>query len=359
MNRKNHLAKALKIIVLLFLGGIAVVTILFFLSIQAVHKFNVFVRQFPPHALGKADTFDLGFNSYYIAGVTTSRIFLGNSTSPLHVLVLPISLRDSQHVNLRSPEIESTKFWSLKLKIDSPDFFLADGAVPRIFTGHIDTWVPHRVPYDSAFFVDYEPLSSSMFGIRSVSSATNEFVLGKQSLTEARVKLSHDLLQKQIDGRFCVDGMLHYNKYLQKLIYVYYYRNQFIVYDTALNLAWRGNTIDTVSHARITIASVSSQNVRTYSAPPLVVNKYSCTSGNLLFINSGLLAKNEDQSTFEQSSVIDVYDLAKNEYRFSFYIPAFSGRMIHDFYVRGTTLIVLTDRYVMTYPMARHYFADE
>jgi hypothetical protein len=343
-------------IVVTVLFSILIVLGLFLFTNRSIHKNNSFVRQFPPHPIVPVDTADVKYNSFYIAGATDEYIYLGNTTSSLLVTILTRDLKGSKQVWLNSPEIEKTKFWSLTIKVDSPYFYLTDGAVPRIFSGRIDEWQPKRNFYDSAYFVDIEPITPKSHAVRSLSASTGEYVLGKESQYLSSITLSNDLLEKQVDGRFCVDGMLHYNKTLNRLVYLYYYRNQFIVYDTNLNLDYRGKTIDTISRAQISIARISSKNGFTHSSPPLTVNRQSCTVGNLLLVSSGLMAKNEDQENFNASSVIDVYDLSKREYKFSFYIPGQNGKKMHDFYVKGNTLIVLTNQYVFTYEIARNYF---
>lgn len=337
-------------------AAVMLIVVLFESSHRAIHKYNTFMRQFPPHPIAPVDTLDIGYDSYYLAGSTRECLYLGNTTSPLHLLVVSHSLKERQDVTLWSEEIGATKFWALRIKIDSPYFFLADGAVPRTFVGRIDEWVPRRYEYDSAYFVDFEPVSYGTLAIRSVSSATNQFVLGSQSIQVPHVRLATDLLQKQIDGRFCVDGMLHYNKTLDKLIYLYYYRNQFLVYDTGLNLSYRGNTIDTVSRAKIKIASITSTGSITHAAPPLIVNKHSYTGGNFLFVNSALMAKNETLAAFSRNSVIDVYNVLNGQYKFSFYIPTFDGKSMHDFSIVGNRLIVLVDKYMVSYELAAEYF---
>src|SRR5690606_25063847 len=174
----------------------------------------------PPHPMIAEDTMNVKFDSYYIAGGTPHHFYLGNTTAALHLLVLNSHLSDSQHVSFRNNVIDTMKFWSLRVKVDSPRFILADGALPAIFTGTINEWNLTRTYHDhNAFFVDYVPITPASIGIRSIGSKTGNYVLGKKNLHSEDVTLSYELLQKQLDGRFCVDGMLHYSKRLARLIY--------------------------------------------------------------------------------------------------------------------------------------------
>jgi hypothetical protein len=342
--------------VIALFSSVTVVLVLFVLSDEMVHRRNSFVRQFPPHSLTIRDTIDIGYNSYYVAGATSHTVYFGNTTSMLRLLSLDVERRDTNHIFLDVEGIEDLKIWSLRTKVDSPNFYLADGTVPVVYRGSVVDGVACDSLYDRAFFLDFQLMGDSSIAIRSLSSETNEYELGKEVLHPMQVTFKNSLLEKQIDGKFCVDGMLHYSAELDRLVYVYYYRNQFIVADRDLKLIYRGKTIDTVSRAQIHIASLSAGTGRMHAAPPLFVNKQSRVWRNLLFVNSGLLSKNESRKVFARSSVIDVYNVDNGEYKFSFYIPYFNGTKMHDFYFAGDRLVVLADRYVLTYDLVTHYF---
>jgi hypothetical protein len=176
--------------------------------------------------------------------------------------------------------------------------------------------------------------------------------LGKETSQPPALNLAPHALVKQVDGLFCVDGMLHYNRQLNTLVYVYYYRNQFISMDTMLNVLYRGKTIDTISHARIKVAQMEAGHAITLATPPLTVNTQSCVSGNYLFVNSNLKASNEPQEHFDMASAIDVYDLRNGDYRYSFYIAHVGGKKMRNFGVTGRTLVVLHDQYAYTYDIS-------
>jgi hypothetical protein len=339
-----------------FMASVLTVVTLFLASDSMVHRRNAFLRQFPPHVLAEDDTFDVRFNSFYIAGGTAHTAYLGNTTSPSNLVEVNLDASNIKSITLQAKSIDTIRFWAPRIKVDSPFFYFADGTRPVIYRGTTSDWSICGKAFGNAYFVDFTLAGSSSILVRSVSSSTQEYVLGKE--VDGMVpQFTPTLLQKQIDGRFCVDGMLHYDGN-GRLVYVYYYRNQFIVADTSLNLVYRGKTIDTVSHAQIHIASIASKKMNTHTAPPLYVNKHSCTWNGLLFVNSGLLSRNEDRQLFLDSSVIDVYDLANGHYRFSFYIPGVNGKKMHDFAVFGNRLFVLIDTRVFTWKLEPFYFRN-
>lgn len=341
----------------IFFFSLIIVVILFlYASEKPNHQHASFLRKFILDPIQISEVLDVQYNSYYVAGVTKNHIYFGNISGARHLLVSNSSLTDTQHVEMSIEGIDKLEFRRIRVKVDSPYFYISDGTTPAIFRGSLGSWRADRFMYDSAHFMQSIPINSKSYVIRTTSRTTNSTALGKVTNTPPYVKLAHDLLEKQVDGKFCVDGMMHFNKDMNWLVYVYYYRNQFICADSSLNLLYRGNTIDTVSKAKIKLAEIKSENSITVAAPPMMVNKKSCVSGNNLFVNSNLLAKNEDKKKFESSSVIDVYNLKDGKYQYSFYLPKYNKRKLREFQVLGDTLIALYDHYVLKYQLNPKYF---
>lgn len=343
---------------LFFCGSFSVIFVigLSVLSGALVRKPGNFLRILPPHPAIQRNDMDVKYDSYYIAGVANGSVYLGNYLAPLHLLVVNESLTDSQHVKISIPNVDKEKFWSVKVKVDSPFFFLADGARPIVYKGLVSSWQGSRVPFDSAYFIDYEPIGSSSFAIRSLSSKSNEYELGKEIAGTSDVWLDTSILEKQIDGKFCVDGMMDYDRKSSRLVYTYYYRNQFIVMDSSLKVTYRGHTIDTSRYAKISIATLESDGSQTMSAPPRFVNLKARVNGKWLFVNSNLMARNESRAEFDKVSVIDVYDLKEGEYRFSFYLSHYTHARVSDFDVYGGKLYALFDRFIVAFDLQERFF---
>lgn len=351
-----------KLIIILcccFLCATLVVVALYATTRTIIHQNNSFIREYAKMAAVKSSEADLGLNSWYIAGITDNRIFFANITNPFRLIITNHSLTDSQHVKLRLKGIEKPIVYkSTTVKIDSPHFYLADGTKPALYKGRLGEWEAERVPYDSgAYFTQLVPLARNTYAIRTNDATTLDNVLGKVQLDTPRILLKHGLLQKQVDGIFCTDGMLLYNNDLKRLVYTYYYRNEFIVCDTNFVLAYRGHTIDTFSHARIKVGYVNSENRKTLMSREYV-NIRSCTSGNYLFMWSNVMAKNDVKGTLRQQSVIDVYDLRSNTYGFSFSLPNHtSSSPMREFKIfNNRLLIAMYDSYVVTYDLRAEVF---
>lgn len=339
------------------LFSIAVVAALYILSVE--HRDNGFIRDFPPHVAKQLNNYDLGYNSYYIAGHTGKDLYLGNSTAPLHLLRINQQLTDSQHISLRlrnGPD----RLVNPRITIDSPYFYFSDGSIPVITRGDMTNWIAVPLAEDSPSFIALTAISPTSMVIRNrdLNPKPEEYLLAKASFMPSTIKLAPTLLEKQIDGKFCTDGMMHYNAASNRFVYLYYYRNEYLVTDSNLNLRYRGHTVDTVSQAKIAVGAYGRGDSKTITmaAPPQTVNKHSSICGSWLFVHSALRATNENENTFKNSSVIDVYDLVENRYRFSFHLPRFNGEEMRGFRVVQNQLFALYGTQLVVYRLSEDYF---
>ena len=341
------------IILSLLLFGILTIVGLNKISIDIKAKNNNFSRLFPPHFLNNPKMMDVKYNSYYIAGLTPSHIYLGNNTAPSYMLITNYSLTDSNALRLRIPDNgERIVQPALQLSVDSPSIYLSDGNSSAVLYSTLPSLnLSLHKPDSINNFNKFIGLPTNSYLVRTYDTSFKRNVLIKEFIYSKQIIRSSNILEKQIDGFFCTDGMINYSAELGWIVYVYYYRNQFICTDANLNILYRGKTIDTIEHAKIRVASIESENSTTLSAPPLTVNKKSCVSGNWLFINSGLLSSNEDAKAFNNSSVIDMYSLKDGRYHFSFYLPDLNRKKINHFKVYHNTLIAIYDHFLMTFTL--------
>ena len=236
---------------------------------------------------------------------------------------------------------------SLLTEVDSPGIYLFEGVTPTVVQGNVNDSLLHRIQQNFYFNLAI-PLSPVSRIYRAVDRRKQN-ILVKQlgdSITRA-----DDVLEKQVDGIFCTEGNLHAQAKANRLIYIYAYRNQFIVMDTNLQVQYRARTIDTISHVKFKVGYIPSQRSITLSSPPLFVNKKTCVSGNYLFIHSGLRADNDENLIYDVGSPIDVYSLINGKYLCSFFLPDYQKHKIRDFRVFGNTLVALYDHYAYTYQL--------
>jgi len=339
--------------------SIGVVAGLFALSKDIRKQPGSFLREFPPHPVLEGQVFDLGYNSYYIAGATEHHVYLANYTAPLHLLVINTVQLDTQHVKLDVRGIEHQKVWAVRVKVDSPYYYVTDGAVPFIYRGNVHDWKAERYTYDRAYFQDIVPITNESFYIRALGKPVRENMLGKVTTVAPHLEMKPGILRKQVDGIFCTDGMMQYNGARNELMYLYRYRNECIVMDTNLHVLRKLHTIDTTTHAKIEVGTIESTGETKFASPQRVVNKHCAVWHHLLFVNSVLLAKNEPIIAHDHATVIDVYDIGTRAYRFSFYIYDYQGQeKLRMFSVVGNKLYALHDTHLQVWSLETRYFGN-
>ncbi|MDX6187816.1 hypothetical protein SGQ83_00500 [Flavobacterium sp. Fl-318] len=349
ISKPAALASAFSITVLFSIG---IVNLLFLLSEDIIQHRNNFVRRFAGTAT-KVNDIDLRFSSYYFAGASKDKIYLGSHTAPLLVTVLDTALQIKNELKIH-PNRTNFLFQSVQVRILPPNFYLIDGSVSVIYKGNINNWKAQVKWNGSTTFSHYQLMDSLTLIFRSNSNINGESILGSLHFgSKPKIRFNKNLLQKQIDGIFDVDGTLHYDKDIQKLVYVYLYRNQFIVADSLLNLSYRGKTIDTVSKAQIKVTTVASRQEMKFSAPPVIVNKTSAVYKNLLFVNSALLGKYEPAEMWKDASVIDIYDLNTNSYKGSFYIYHIKNEKLKNFFILGNNFYGFIGPYLVHYKLSK------
>jgi hypothetical protein len=326
---------------------------LYIRSDELSHTQNNFTRIFPPFPAKRQAVQKLKANTYYFAGQSGSRIYLGNPTAPAVITEL-----NTDFDNMRDYHFEITdtlfRFLNVRLKITPPYFFVYDGKVPCIFRGRLDKLKAKLQTTKIPGFTKASVIDSSTFIIRKLSKE-RENLLSLLDLSTGELQPSYDLLQKQTDGLFDTDGILQYSNETERFVYLYYYRNEYIVTDKNLKLLHRGNTIDTTSKASLKIEYIKSKKQKTFSKPPLLVNRLSTLHRNLLFVNSTLPGRFEEKKMWSNANVIDVYDVLNKSYLLSFYIYKVDGEKINDLIVTDSHIYVISGSNIISYKFSKEF----
>jgi hypothetical protein len=332
---------------------IILVIILYNLSEKINHWNNNFTRLFPPHFLYNPRLLALRYNSFYLAGMSRSTIYLGNVTAPSFLLMVNYDLTDSGHLILQVPEQIKIVAPAIQVFVDSPNIFMMEGNTPRILRGNLTHPYMTDCKYQGDGFNASTMISAQSFALRTYSQQNGRNMLAKSDLSGEKCKDFPAILTTKGDGIFSLDGSLFRDQNTGILNYVYFYRNEFLSLDTNLNIIAKGKTIDTIHTPQIKLSRIISENNTTFSAPPLLVNKISCADSGFLFINSGLMANNENEDSFKSGAVVDIYSLKNGEYIYSFYVPDDNGVKMKSFQVYKHRLVALYDQSMMSFSM--HY----
>jgi hypothetical protein len=292
-----------------------------------------------------------------VAGLTPSSIYLGNTTAPQIISAYDWNLKNKKLVTLNG--IIINKFHSARLQIDSPWVYISD--INHFSTGlySMVSGVFKNFRKDSSLFAEAVGISPYSMVLRTVPKKTLSYVFEKESYYQKSRYANSNILQPQVDGLYSTDGSLNYDPGNDLLVYVYYYRNEYICMDTDLSLISRGELIDTNSVAKLKVANVLSDHSIVLSTPPLMLNKSATFSGAYLFIASQLLADNEKRKAFQDSTIVDVYNLRNRLYQFSFYLPKPQNQKIKSIKVdKNNQLVALYEHSLFSFTLNSDYFPN-
>lgn len=348
--------KTILLLTATFLFSVGLVAFLFFYTTQKSFL-NNFVRKIRPHALGPGKLLDIRYANFYFAGSSGKKIYLGNSNSPLHIFTSDAELTDTSLMKME-PMHDSLKLLMARVGVAHNMLYLFDGGTPAIYQS-----IPKKGAVIQAhtnnktFFTEAVPLRPTVFALRIYDRISRQYMLAREVLNDSiPLKPAPGILQKQVDGIFCTDGSLLYDSTAARLLYIYRYRNEFICMDTSMNILYRANTIDTTTHARIEVDTILSDGSITLKSPPAVVNRMACMDSQWLFVNSTLMADNEDPHASDQAATIDVYRLDDGKYQFSFYLPDLGGERMYNFGAAHGNLYVLYGHNLIRYTLDPGHF---
>ena len=322
-----------------------------------MHRNNSFIRRYPHHPVNQEKTFDLGHNSYYIAGVTNDSIYLGNVTAPLLLFSMDKNLNGYKRSKIKISNPNEYSFRSIGIHIVKDKLFVYDGHVPVILMGDLSTRKVSPLVRGHAYFTNLEVVDTTTFALRINTAGTGETELALLKVGDSIDLVIHpELLTKQIDGVFDSDGFLMYDRASKSIVYVYRYRNEYIVTNRSLTLGNRGNLIDTISKADIEIARVKATNQTKLGPKSTVVTKNAESYGPFLFAQSDRLGKYESEKMLDQASIIDVYRILDQTYAFSFYLYNYKDAKLRQFKVDNDQVFALMGKYLVSLKMNPNYF---
>lgn len=348
--------KTLFLLATLAIFGVGTVTLLFAFSEKKMHRNNAFQRRYIPHPIEKIHSFDLQYSSYYFAGAGNGKVYLGNSTAPLLMTVIDSSFRDTTATMIKLDQMD-LPYRAVKIHVIPPKFYVTDGTVPIILQGDVKEWKATTKMHGDYYFNHSVAIDSNTMAVQSSSAINGENIIGTIDIENTlNGTFSTELLEKQDDGVFDTDGKLIYSASLDKLIFIYYYRNQYIVANKNLDVGFRGKTIDTISRAQLNISENRSRQQRKLGGNSLLVNRNIATANKLLFIDSPRLGKLEPEAMFEDANIIDVYYLLDQSYRFSFYLYEHKDEKAREFIIVDGIFYALQGNEIIAYKMDINIF---
>nr|WP_235004572.1 DoxX family protein [Aequorivita antarctica] len=351
IGQKKIRQRKLLLLSLLAVFGIGIVVLFFVFSEKKMHQNNAFIRRHLPHFANKIKSHDLGYSSYYFAGIESDIVYLGNSTAPLLLTAMDTALTGTSVMKVQIDNM-GLPFRRVRIEVSRNQFFVFDGIVPIIFKGSIHNWKANTFIYKPYYFSQAIILDGNSLAVCSQSSEDKKNMLGILSRDSVfRPIYNPLLLRSENDGVFDTDGQLLWNNSLKKLIYMYYYRNKFLVVDENLELIYQGKTIDTVNQVSLDITNLKRSGKKKLNPNTITINNNAATDKNLLFIQTDRLGKFESNRILEEAEIIDVYDIDKKTYVFSFYLYRPSNLHMRSFMVRDLKLYALMGSKLISYKL--------
>jgi hypothetical protein len=349
MNSRTILLKRICIATVCLLASIGVIIFLYKISETPNTFKNGFERKFStPLILTPKYFTELPSANYYIAGQKDQRFYLANNITPNEMISFDRNLKDSIHIQLPLPH----KGKSAEISVD-PEYTYA------ISTN--ESYLYHLANFPRN--LDFTSFKITAGGLNLARAISNSTIIGRAFDTSIKTNtiIKFDLqpslnkktpayvLEKQIDGLICTDGILSFDRSSNRIIYVFSYRNQFVCLDTNLALVYQARTIDTTSRAKIKIGKIFSNQFTSLASPAFIINQATCIANKKLLIRSTLLSDNENRQNFSRCSVIDIYNISDGHYSHSFYIPDYNGLKVSSFAISQGTLMAIHGPYVFTY----------
>ena len=296
----------------------SLVLIPFISSEQMMKKNNNFIRRFPHHPILQDKSLDLGANSYYFAGISNGKVILGNYISPLTITEIDSSFTTFSQHTIKLDHYDHP-FKSLTLYIRDSHLYLADGSVPVIYRGNLNTLSAKTVSYKKMYFDQLQVLDSTQIAFRTFNPNTKIRSLGILQSISGNYHLNDNIIKKQKDGLFDTDGQLIADSRTNTYYYIYYYRNKIVTIKTSENSFSEQNTIDTTHIAKVQSTILSNGKTK-MTAPPLVVNKMATACLGVIFNQSNLMGRFENRDQWKTNAIIDIYNAENKSYSGSFYV---------------------------------------
>lgn len=328
----------------------AIISALLYRAEQITQHANSFIRRTSGYGALPVRSFDLHYSSDYIAGTYRDSIYLGNTMARLVVMAVDTALKTNREHRIVLADT-TLPFRGVAIRVAENVYYAYDGSIPAVFSGALGSWKAKRIAGGNKFFTLASPMGDHRLAVRSQRGVTGESVLAIVNCTSGVTNLNSSLLQKQADGVLDTDGVLLYSPKQKKVVYLYTYRNQYIIADENLELVARGNTIDTISKPDLQIKSIKGGSKVTFAKKPLATNKTAAVFNNLLFVRSGVPGKHENLEMWKRASTIDVYDIARQRYLMSFYVDDVDGKKVRQFVVDGNKMYALQGKYLTSYSL--------
>lgn len=259
---------------------------------------------------------DLPKSNHYFAGNNYDTLFLANSKTPLLLTTV-----DPKFANLKTDTLKlddySLKFQSVRIDVLYPYFSVSDGKVPVIFEGQFPSLNAYKRGVKNLYFSKLVPTGQHNYIFRAVLIKTRKSELGTLNTVDNSYKIQPKVLDSESEGIFATDGNISVDLEDKRIFYTYLYRNEIASTDLDLKNKEIINTIDSFSKTNLKVKELSNGQTKLLQSPQEVNVSQTVWKGRLYNI-SKIRGKEESFRDFSKKVVIDVYDVKKKNYLYSY-----------------------------------------
>lgn len=275
-----------------------------------------FVRKTIEPFTSEIKMIDLPKSNHYIAGNNYDSLFLGNSKTPL--LLTKIGPK-FDHLKTDTLKLDDygLKFQSVRINVLYPYFSVTDGKVPVIFEGEFPSLNAYRTGIRNLYFSKIVPTGQHQYVFRAVVTKTKKSELGTLNTLQNGYTIMPKVLESEVEGIFATDGNISVNLDDKKIFYTYLYRNEIVSTDVNLNNMKIINTIDSFSKSNLKTKKLSTGQIKLMQSPQEVNVLQTICKGHLYNL-SKIRGKEEYFRDFSKKLSIDVYDVQKKTYLYSY-----------------------------------------
>lgn len=285
-----------------------------------------------------------------VAGATPTQLFLA-TTDPTLILSTDYHFKHTKRLQLELSQglIDSLQRY-FYTTIDSPFVHIYAYNMPAIITLPLYGGPAQVFRLPPGGFSKAYALAPDQFILRKLDRKISDQQFLKVNTSTNQITAEQQLSILHQDGGLSTDGTLNYDTASKKLVYTYFYLNQYFSFDTSLHKVQEGHTIDTSNHFRFQLseATARNENVLTRQGPNHQVNNTSFVYKGKLFVHSLLKGDNETAGKFSSNSAIDKYDLHTNQYQGSFYLPV-RAENVRRIYIFNDKMVIEGRDYFYSY----------
>src|SRR5699024_905680 len=309
-------------------GILGLVLLLFYSQPQpSILQDDSFTRRHQENTLTPIAEQKLAFNSYYVAGVTDSLVYLGNSTGFTHGIVWNYKTNDTTHFRIRIPNAPE-QFVSLpKWQVHEDYFFMGEGVSPSLYRGKVGKWEAQEFMDGVPYYNDLVVIKEEEFIIRTFQSSIQKDVLANYWNTKPYI-IMNDVLEQDIENIYQTDGSLIWDSKQRKASYLYFYKNRIIHWNEDFSNQETTNLLYDIVAEIKTHKSRDGTYLRETDQNPFHTKLR--TWNKKYYILSNIMGTEESLYDFNRNSTLDIYD---STYIKSKRIPNKNGEKASDFYV--------------------------